>query len=665
MTLTPEYQYLGRSAALKSQNGSHSYYLLLYGATSGLPGSGSHHVSIKLRLACATGSSFYGFSTSGAASVGGQSAFSWSWGLVPNAPWNTGTLTEGGITYTAWTDLREGYAIISTGYGAEKTVDLSGSFLFCDGTSGYLPQKNQQVAVSVSCVLPAVAGLGKPSCAATCYLGATLPITVSGYPGMTHAIYYRFGALTETIALGVTDSTSWTPPLDLAAQIPNDVSGTAEICCNTYAGADLIGTQTTPVTLLVPESVKPTVTAAVTDASGAEGRVGCLVQNYSKLKVVPNAQGIYGSTIRATAVLLDGKAYSGGILTESGSHTLTVTATDSRGRTASFEKTITVVAYKAPTLKLSASRCTADGTPDEAGGYAKITVTGAITELAGENEAALTLYWGSSSQSYGNVTGCSKIVAADVNSTLAIRATLSDKLITTERSMTLSTGYATLDLLAGGKGIAFGKAATREGFDCAMRAYFPGGISDIGGGVYVPNSAVNDVFNGGFYRWDVAKEQTPFANATMLVVPRAKDTSATQIAFCNAATYKNIIAYRTATTSDPGEWMFFNPYLSLGNEYLTIERWKGKSVYKKLISFGTLPASGEKNVDTGLAFAGYEIVGYSLGLLHSSGSYVYFMTPNLTFGFYKSGDNWRATAEVGSDLSAYTATVEIRYVKKG
>ena len=59
-------------------------------------------------------------STSGAASVGGQSAFSWSWGLVPNAPWNTGTLTEGGITYTAWTDLQEGYAIIPRDTGQKR-----------------------------------------------------------------------------------------------------------------------------------------------------------------------------------------------------------------------------------------------------------------------------------------------------------------------------------------------------------------------------------------------------------------------------------------------------------------------------------------------------------------------------------------------------------------
>ena len=672
MTLTPEYQYLGRSAALKSQNGSHSYYLLLYGASSGLA-DGSHHVSLKLRLACTTGSSFYGFSTSGAASVGGQSAFSWSWGLVPNAPWNTGTLTEGGITYTAWTDLREGYAIIATGYGAEKTVDLSGSFLFCDGTSGYLPQKNQQVAVSVRCVLPAVAGLGKPSCAATCQLGSPLAITVTGQSGLSHALRYRFGS-----AEGSISGSSWTPPLTLANQIPNATSGTAVIYCDTYSGSTPIGTEQTTVTLTVPASVVPTVSATLSDASGAEGRVGCLVQGISKLKVVPNAQGIYGGTIRATAVLLDGKAYSGGILTESGSHTLTVTATDSRGRTGKADKTITVAAYKAPTLKLSASRCTADGTADEAGGYAKITVTGAITELAGENEATLTLYWGSSSESV-SAASISKIVEADKNSTLAIRATLSDKLITTERSMTLSTGYATLDLLAGGKGIAFGKAATREGFDCAMPAFFTGGVSgiepsDVGaapsgfglGAQSVTITDCNTTWRSGFYRWDTKATGGPFSYAVMLVIARG-DGACTQLVFGAASSNAHMIARRrgNANTGEWQEWEFLNPRMVLSTPYRTVYRHKDKSVYDELISFGTLPSSGSKTKDTGLAFATYEPVGFDLRLIHSSGGYIYSHVPGLTFGFQTGTANWELAATVTENLSAYTAEVLIHYVKKG
>lgn len=191
----------------------------------------------------------------------------------------------------------------------------------------------------------------------------------------------------------------------------------------------------------------------------------------------------------------------------------------------------------------------------------------------------------------------------------------------------------------------------------------PSGYGLGTGGVF--NSSVDSVFNGGFYRWDTNNAQTPFGYATMLVIPRAKDTSAAQLAFGVASTSNGIIAYRTTTSTTPGEWKFVNPNMSVGTEYFTINRYKGKSTYKKLISFGTLPASGEKNMDTGIAFSGYEIIGCSVQLLHSSGEYVYFMTPNLIFGFYEKDGNWYATAESHSDLSAYKATVEIIYIKKG
>jgi len=84
--------------------------------------------------------------------------------------------------------------------------------------------------------------------------------------------------------------------------------------------------------------------------------------------------------------------------------------------------------------------------------------------------AAKTVSLGAGDVSY------QKIVYADPNATMAVTAELSDKLASASRSMVLSTGYATMDLLAGGKGISFGRTATREGFDCAMPAYFSGGL---------------------------------------------------------------------------------------------------------------------------------------------------------------------------------------------
>ena len=52
--------------------------------------------------------------------------------------------------------------------------------------------------------------------------------------------------------------------------------------------------------------------------------------------------------------------------------------------------------------------------------------------------------------------------------------------------MVLSTAYATIDLLYGGKGIAFGTTALQEGFWCAMNAHFTGDVS-MGSKILLPD----------------------------------------------------------------------------------------------------------------------------------------------------------------------------------
>ena len=311
-------------------------------------------------------------------------------------------------------------------------------------------------------------------------LGSPLAIYTNRVSSFTHTLEYSFGSVSGVIAQGVGDFYQWTPSMELARQIPNSVSGTAVITCTTYAGGTAIGKTQVSVTLTVPESVVPSASAQWEDLSGAYATVGTLVQNISRLRVDVSGTGAYGSAPVSSAVTLNGKAYGNGILTDAGANSLQVAVTDSRGRTGYQAYPLTVAAYSAPSLTVNASRCTADGTADEAGDCAKITVSGFVTQVNGSNEATLTVNWGASAETVTDLMGnisWQKVVAADPNNTMAISATLSDRLASATKTMTLSTGYATLDLLAGGKGIAFGKAATREGFDCAMPAFFTGGIN--------------------------------------------------------------------------------------------------------------------------------------------------------------------------------------------
>lgn len=405
----------------------------------------------------------------------------------PGSPW---TVVIAGQEFTGTTCLAIGNnetKVLASGmakvfHAADGTGSFDFSFdqVFWINWGGNLIER---VTGSGSAELDPIARASQPRLSATdLELGGSLEIFTDRAPDFTHTLQYRFGNASGVIAQDVTDSCRWTPPLGLASQIPNAVSGTAVITCTTYAGGAAIGKKEVTVTLTVPASVVPTASATWEDASGAYGALGAYVKNITRLAVTVSGTGVYGSTVTGASVTLGGKAYSGGIITDSGELSLVVSVTDSRGRTGTAVYPITVADYSPPGLSLSASRCTADGTADDTGDHACITVSGFVTQVNGSNAANLTLTYGGQSVTAQFAPGevfFQKTVYADPDTTMAITARLSDKLVSSSRTMVLSTGYATLDLLAGGKGISFGKAATREGFDCAMDAYFRKGLFEI------------------------------------------------------------------------------------------------------------------------------------------------------------------------------------------
>lgn len=309
---------------------------------------------------------------------------------------------------------------------------------------------------------------------------------------------YSFAGQEGVIARGVAHEAVWTPPLDLARHIPGSDAARAVVCCHTYRGSTLIGTSTCDLTLRVPDTVVPTLTVTWLDATTAFETFGTLVQNASALELDITAAGAYASVIESRTVTLNGGPYAGQTIRTAGEHLLEVAVTDSRGRTARYSQTLSVAAYELPALELTAHRCGPDGTADDQGEYAQITLKGGITPLPG-NTPALTLTWGTQSHTFTpeelwkseNISTiidnfqAQRTVDAPSTATMALTARLEDALYAVTRQMTLSTGYATLDFLAGGRGVSMGKTATRAGFDCAMPAYFTAGVN----GVYLQTAA--------------------------------------------------------------------------------------------------------------------------------------------------------------------------------
>lgn len=311
-------------------------------------------------------------------------------------------------------------------------------------------------------------------------LGEPQILEVERYADTTHTLTCTFGDRTETVISQTNaEAITWTPPLSLAEQCPNALSAPAVYTLETFSGGVSIGSRSVTRLLTVPESCVPDLGCSWVDTASHRSFYDALVQQVSKLEVTVEAAGIYGSSIRSTAVLVDGKPYSGGVLESAGQVELTVTATDSRGRTAKTTEMLTVESYSFPKVALTAIRVDGDGNLDDMGEFAKLTVTCTGTDLdTGILPMVGVGRLGEEVEMF-DLNGTTYTVTLDAPSTESptFWALYTDAIMAPARAEAqLSIGYATLDVLSGGKGIAFGTTATQEGFHCAMPAYFTGGL---------------------------------------------------------------------------------------------------------------------------------------------------------------------------------------------
>ena len=201
-------------------------------------------------------------------------------------------------------------------------------------------------------------------------LGSAMTLTIDRKSSsFTHTVRYNWQGTTGTVGTGIGTSTSYTPPLSFANNIPNSTSGTITFYCDTYSGSTLVGTSQTSVTLTVPNSVIPTL-GGLTLEETAEAMKGIststeYAQILSRVKAtVTGASGVYGSTIKSYSITVVDQNLTlntnGGVFDyfkNNGTFTVRATVTDSRGRTSSNKDvTINVREYFAPVGGFSVAR---------------------------------------------------------------------------------------------------------------------------------------------------------------------------------------------------------------------------------------------------------------------------------------------------------------------
>ena len=320
----------------------------------------------------------------------------------------------------------------------------------------------------------------------------------------TDTITVKLGSYSKT----VTSGTAFTIPASWINAIAG-TSATATVTVTTKSGSTTIGTKSVNLTVTVPSTVVPsissvTVAEAVTAVQAAFGS-GIYVSSLSKLNVDITAAGIYGSTISSIKTTFDGITYTGAefqtaAISKAGTLTMSVTVTDSRGRTKTTTKNITVYGYSAPMI--TNISCVSSGTSTI------VTVDGVVSPVAvgsaNKNTKTLTIgYKKSTASAYGGTTTVTIPAASwtfSVSNTFSLdsrtitydfEAKLKDKLSTATEHGT--TGVPVISRLAGGGGVTLFKEAEEEGFWVGDIDYtitdeeYDELLSLLGGGIAINN----------------------------------------------------------------------------------------------------------------------------------------------------------------------------------
>lgn len=235
-------------------------------------------------------------------------------------------------------------------------------------------------------------------------LGDSVTFTITrASSSFTHTIKAVINGKYITTNSSVATSATWTSTVDLAKYITSATSTVATIYVETYNGATKIGHTSKTLTINVPTSVVPTINWVSYEEVGSGLGLGVYLQGKSQCKVVVNATALYSATITSYKVTIGGYTNFGatttsGYLNNAGAQTITVVVTDSRGRSSTTTRSITVTAYQPPRNSIRAHRSNSDGTINSVGTSCRVGYTSQITAISGlTNTVKNKVYWKESS----------------------------------------------------------------------------------------------------------------------------------------------------------------------------------------------------------------------------------------------------------------------------
>lgn len=314
-------------------------------------------------------------------------------------------------------------------------------------------------------------------------LGNQQTITVTRPTSGTHTVTWVCGDKKGTLCTNSTDTVlKFTPSVDLAAQNVAEPFVTIEYTISTSG----VGDKSYDISYKIPDDVRPSLTLSVEDDAGYEDTYGGYIQGWSKLKITASPTLAYGSPIISYNITADGKTFTTNpaitdVIARGDKVDITAFVTDQRTRSSdTIPLEVPVIPYSPPAATVSAYRCDPDGNQNDEGSHMIITLGITISSLNDKNTANYEIVYsgGASGRIEGSgVSYTSDPIACDVSRPCSIEVTVTDDLSDADASAVIPIAFTLMEFYNTGKGVAFGKVATRDGLDCAMPAYFTGGLS--------------------------------------------------------------------------------------------------------------------------------------------------------------------------------------------
>ena len=416
----------------------------------------------------------------------------------------------------------------STSKDGSVTIDgTKYTFTFTAGLSG---NQNKTLFTKTVDIAHGSDGTKTLSVSSTCYLGVTLsgtsygnvtvsgstvltaiprttPVSISGSgtfgsskwighsrasTAFTITLRYSCGTVSGTIvSKSATNETYWTPPKSLQNQIPKATNLTITVYCDTYSGDTLIGTTSTSFVCYIASDCVPTINGC--EFMNGENYGTSYYQGVNTVRLIADVSGAYGSTISKYEYTIDGKTKTNygyimytDIVYTSGYKDITMTITDSRGKTATktWSSAVYFTAYSKPQItNFTCKRMGYDENNNlvisNLGTVGYFTASGTFHSNSSSQsrkfmyKPTTSTSWTTINLSNKNYTDYLFSSSLATGSAYDLKFVMTDNITSVEMQIKMQNLYPLINMNAAGNAIAFGKECNADNkFMVSMNASF-------------------------------------------------------------------------------------------------------------------------------------------------------------------------------------------------